>query len=62
MMRRREFLRVSGGCLLAARLAPPAAGAADSLYVLGPTDPGRLKVDFNSNKTKVRLVFMLSPT
>ena len=36
--------------------------AADSLNLLGADDISRLKLDFNSNKGKVRLVFMLSPT
>jgi hypothetical protein len=34
----------------------------DNLYILPQDDIGRLKADFNANRSKVRLVFMLSPT
>ena len=61
-MRRREFL-IGLPALVAGRAAAPlAAAAADSFYVLGPEDTSRLKLDFNTNKSKVRLLFMLSPT
>jgi len=38
------------------------AEAAEPFFVLEGADPGRLKVDFDSNRGKVRLLFMLSPT
>ena len=55
---RRDFLS-------AALLLPAAAAlsfAADPLYVLKPNDFERLKLDFNSNRSSVRLLFVLSPT
>jgi len=36
--------------------------AAEPFYVLDGGDPGRLKLDFDSNRGKVRLLFMFSPT
>ena len=36
--------------------------AADPLCVLKPNDFERLKLDFNSNRDSVRLLFVLSPT
>jgi hypothetical protein len=41
--------------------ALPGSGA-DLLQVLKPNDFERLKLDFNSNRAKVRLFFILSPT
>ncbi len=55
---RRDFLS-------AALLLPAAAAlsfAADPLCVLKPNDFERLKLDFNSNRSSVRLLFVLSPT
>ena len=55
---RRDFLS-------AALFLPAAAAlsfAADPLYVLKPNDFERLKLDFNSNRSSVRLLFVLSPT
>ncbi|PYV13092.1 MAG: hypothetical protein DMG07_15525 [Acidobacteria bacterium] len=61
-MLRREFLaaapRLAGA---AALLLRPARGA-EPFYTLDPADPARLKLDFNANRGKVRLLFMLSPT
>lgn len=37
-------------------------GADSDLFVLKQDDIERLRVDFNSNRDKVRLIFMLSPT
>ena len=51
--------------LSAALLLPAAAAvsfAADPLCVLKPDDFERLKLDFNSNRDSVRLLFVLSPT
>ena len=57
---RREFLLAA---LSAAVTAPiRAAFCADDLCILPQNDIGRLKADFNANLTKVRLLFMLSPT
>ncbi len=55
---RRDFLS-------AALLLPAVAAlsfAADPLCVLKPNDFERLKLDFNSNRSSVRLLFVLSPT
>ena len=61
-LRRRDLLfaamSVVAGCAASALRAAPA----DTLYVLGPDDPGRFKLEFDANRSKVRLVFMLSPT
>jgi hypothetical protein len=64
MMRRRRFLAGLGPLATAAAavLRPAPLLAAEPFNVLGPADITRLKLDFNSNKGKVRLVFMLSPT
>ena len=43
-------------------LSASAASGADLLQVLKPNDFERLKLDFNSNRAKVRLFFVLSPT
>jgi len=51
--------------LSAALLLPATAAlsfAADPLCVLKPNDFERLKLDFNSNRDSVRLLFVLSPT
>jgi hypothetical protein len=34
----------------------------DILHVLQPDNIDRLRLDFNASRSKVRLVFMLSPT
>ena len=34
----------------------------DNLHVLQPGNIDRLRLDFNASRSKVRLVFMLSPT
>lgn len=36
--------------------------ADDSLHILQPDNIERLRLDFNSSRSKVRLLFMLSPT
>lgn len=60
--RRRDFLAGLPALACAAHgLASPLA-AAETLYELKPDDFGRLKTDFNANRDKVRLVFLLSPT
>ncbi len=51
--------------LSAAVLLPAAAAlsfAEDPLCVLKPNEFERLKLDFNSNRDSVRLLFVLSPT
>src|SRR5205814_1871642 len=55
---RRQFL--SAALLLPATAA--LSFAADPLCVLKPNDVERLKLDFNSNRDSVRLLFVLSPT
>jgi hypothetical protein len=34
----------------------------DNLHILQPDNIDRLRLDFNASRSKVRLVFMLSPT
>ena len=48
-------------CLLAVTLGRTRA-ADDNLHVLPPDNIDRLKLDFDASRSKVRLVFMLSPT
>ena len=36
--------------------------AEDELHILQPNNIDRLRLDFNASRSKVRLVFMLSPT
>ncbi len=57
---RREFLYAA--LLSAVPASLRAAFYGDELYVLVQDDIGRLKADFNTNLTKVRLILMLSPT
>jgi hypothetical protein len=58
-MRRRDMLATLPALVGAGtRLAR----AAEPFYVHDGGEPGRLKVDFDSNRTKVRLLFMFSPT
>jgi hypothetical protein len=45
-----------------AALPAAAAAAGDLLYVLKNGSVERLRTDFNANRDKARLVFMLSPT
>jgi hypothetical protein len=60
-MLRREFLAAAPRLAGAALLLRQARGA-EPFYTLDPADPARLKLDFNANRSKVRLLFMLSPT
>ncbi len=39
-----------------------AALPADDIHILPPDNIDRLRLDFNASRSKVRLVFMLSPT
>jgi hypothetical protein len=59
-MDRRTFL--TAVVFTAATVPSLTALSADDLYILPQDDIGRLKADFNANRSKVRLVFMLSPT
>lgn len=60
---RRTFLSGIAACWGAAALAVPTVTAGeDELYVLKAGDPGRLRLDFNANRQKVRLLALVSPT
>ena len=57
---RRTFL---GAVASAAGITVPAAAAADTtLHVLPEDNYERLRMDFNASRTKVRMLFVLSPT
>jgi hypothetical protein len=57
---RRQFIAQIAALPAAAVAATAAAG--DLLYVLRDGNVERLRTDFNANRDKARLVFMLSPT
>jgi len=59
-MDRRTFL--TAVVFTAATVPTVTALSADDLYTLPQDGIERLKADFNANRSKVRLVFMLSPT
>jgi hypothetical protein len=59
-MKRRNFL---SAVVASAAVGTLVRGmSADDLIVLPKDDIGQLKGDFNLNRDKVRMVFMLSPT
>jgi hypothetical protein len=60
-MRRRKFV-LAALTALTARAPARAQGRSERFYVLGPEDPGRLVLEFNTNRSKVRLLLMFSPT
>lgn len=59
-LRRTLSILLAVGCLMSVRTSP--TRAADSLQVMPADSFDRLKFDFNSNRSAVRLVFVLSPT
>jgi hypothetical protein len=61
-MNRKEFLYRMRRLLLAAAAIPKSLGADDSLHILPQNSIERLRLDFNASRTKVRLLFLLSPT
>ncbi len=59
---RRDFLCAIAGGIAACASRIRAACAQDSFYVLKDGGVERLRLDFNANLEKVRLVAILSPT
>jgi YD repeat-containing protein len=58
---RRDILTALPALACACRLVSE-LHAAETLYELKRDDLERLKLDFNANRNKTRLVFVLSPT
>lgn len=59
---RRKFLTsLTAGLVSSGTLTRPAP-AQDLLHVLKPGDIDRLRADFNTNRERVRLMAVLSPT
>lgn len=58
---RRDILTALPALACACRLVSDLR-AAETLYELKRDDLERLKLDFNANRNKARLVFVLSPT
>lgn len=58
---RRDMLAALPALACACRLVSE-LHAAETLYELKRDDLERLKLDFNANRSKTRLVFVLSPT
>ncbi len=63
ILNRRELLAAMPATLLSV-FTIRRAGAADddSLHLLKPGNIERLRMDFNASRSKVRLLFLLSPT
>jgi len=59
---RRRFLLSFASLGAAWRLGFASPAGDDRLRILQPDDLERLKLDFNTNRDKVRLLFVLSPT
>jgi hypothetical protein len=57
-----RFLKWLMATIIPVLLVSAANGADDSLHILQPDNIDRLRLDFNASRSKVRLVFMLSPT
>jgi hypothetical protein len=59
---RRSFLQYLPGALLTLGTAARGRAAEVPLHVLKANDIQRLRLDFNASRSKVRLLFLLSPT
>jgi hypothetical protein len=59
---RRWFLALLSGAFVSLARAARAQTPEDSLHVLKGNDIERLRLDFNASRSKVRLLFLLSPT
>lgn len=59
---RRIFLAVLTGGLAASASALRVAAAPQELHILKQGDTERLRLDFNTYRSKVRLLAILSPT
>ena len=60
---RREFFTLMPGAVLSTlSIYRACIGDDDSLHLLKPGDIERLRMDFNASRSKVRLLFLLSPT
>ena len=62
-LNRRELLAaMSGAALSVFPICRAGTADDDSLHLLKPGDIERLRMDFNASRSKVRLLFLLSPT
>jgi hypothetical protein len=59
---RRWFLALLPGAFISVALAARAQTPEDTLHVLKGDNIERLRLDFNASRSKVRLLFLLSPT
>jgi hypothetical protein len=59
---RRIFLAALTGGVAASASALRVAAAPQELHILKQNDTERLRLDFNANRSKVRLLAILSPT
>ncbi len=61
-LERRDFLAAMPATVLALAGTARAAAEDNPLHVLKAGDIERLRLDFNASRSKVRLLFLLSPT